>query len=88
MKTLLAALLLLAAIIPIIIFIFIQNYHQLLSHFIGAIALFSLFVVIIFKTFNERGTTFVVVTHNSKLSDSQKNPRILKMKNGKLNELV
>lgn len=36
----------------------------------------------LFKHYNHNGTTFMVVTHNKKLCESQVNPRILNMKNG------
>lgn len=36
----------------------------------------------LFRRYNEKGTTFVVVTHNKKLGDSQKNPRVILMRNG------
>ncbi len=40
----------------------------------------------LFKDFNEKGTTFVVVTHNSDLAKSQNNPRVLTMRQAILNE--
>lgn len=39
-----------------------------------------------FKSFHQKGTTFVVVTHNSDLANSQENARILKMRNGIIKE--
>lgn len=40
----------------------------------------------IFKNFNDKGMTFVVVTHNINLAATQKSCRILHMKNGRLTE--
>jgi putative ABC transport system ATP-binding protein/lipoprotein-releasing system ATP-binding protein len=41
----------------------------------------------LFRHYNESvGTTFLVVTHNSQLTESQKQPRTFAMKNGRLNE--
>lgn len=40
----------------------------------------------IFKAYNKKGTTFVVVTHNSELARSQVNARVLTMRNGSLEE--
>ncbi|MCB2183303.1 MAG: ABC transporter ATP-binding protein [Desulfobulbaceae bacterium] len=40
----------------------------------------------VFKTFNAKGMTFVVVTHNSNLAATQENARIMHMKNGKMTE--
>jgi len=39
-----------------------------------------------FREFNEIGTTFVAVTHNRDFSKSQKNSRVLSMRNGVLQE--
>jgi putative ABC transport system ATP-binding protein/lipoprotein-releasing system ATP-binding protein len=39
-----------------------------------------------FRCFHEQGTTFVVVTHNVALADSQHECRVLHMKNGRLGE--
>ncbi len=38
------------------------------------------------KSFNKKGTTFVVVTHNSDLAASQDNARVIHMRNGKIEE--
>lgn len=43
-------------------------------------------ILAIFKDFNEKGTTFIVVTHNSHLPATQKNARVLQMRNGVLTE--
>jgi ABC-type lipoprotein export system ATPase subunit len=40
----------------------------------------------LFRRYNEKGTTFVVVTHNKKLGQSQKNPRLVYMRNGAISE--
>jgi ABC-type lipoprotein export system ATPase subunit len=40
----------------------------------------------LFREYNERGTTFVVVTHNRYLGRSQNNPRVLTMRNGHVSE--
>jgi len=40
----------------------------------------------LFKEYNGRGTTFVVVTHNIHLAQTQKNTRILQMRQGLLSE--
>ncbi|HSH12843.1 MAG TPA: ABC transporter ATP-binding protein, partial [Desulfurivibrionaceae bacterium] len=41
----------------------------------------------LFRYYNEEvGTTFLVVTHNSQLTESQKEPRAFVMKNGRLTE--
>lgn len=41
----------------------------------------------LFRHYNEsEGTTFLVVTHNSQLTESQKKPRTFAMKNGQLSE--
>jgi putative ABC transport system ATP-binding protein/lipoprotein-releasing system ATP-binding protein len=40
----------------------------------------------IFKEYNSRGTTFVVVTHNMHLAETQNNCRILHMRQGVLSE--
>ena len=40
----------------------------------------------IFKDYNEKGTTFVVVTHNMHLAQTQRNPRVLEMRQGVLRE--
>ena len=40
----------------------------------------------IFRDYNEHGTTFVVVTHNVHLARTQKNPRVLEMRQGTLLE--
>lgn len=37
-----------------------------------------------FHTFHQQGTTFVVVTHNSDLPDTQDNPRVMHMRSGQL----
>jgi ABC-type lipoprotein export system ATPase subunit len=42
----------------------------------------------LFREYNERGTTFLVVTHNSHLASTQKHPRTLFMKNGRLSEIT
>ena len=39
-----------------------------------------------FRQYNGRGTTFVVVTHNTHLAQTQKNARILQMRQGVLSE--
>jgi putative ABC transport system ATP-binding protein/lipoprotein-releasing system ATP-binding protein len=39
-----------------------------------------------FRKFNEKGTTFVVVTHNKNLGKTQRNPRIIHMRNGVVTE--
>lgn len=38
----------------------------------------------LFRKYNEKGTTFVVVTHNKKLGESQQNPRVIYMRNGRI----
>ncbi|GAB4337788.1 MAG: ABC transporter ATP-binding protein [Desulfobulbaceae bacterium] len=38
----------------------------------------------IFRRYNEQGTTFMVVTHNTHLADTQKNARVLEMRQGVL----
>ncbi len=45
-------------------------------------------ILSIFRRYNEKGTTFIVVTHNNELSKSQNNPRIMRMKNGILSEEI
>jgi len=40
----------------------------------------------LFKEYNRRGTTFVVVTHNIHLAQTQKNARVLQMRQGILTE--
>jgi len=40
----------------------------------------------LFRRYNEQGTTFLVVTHNSHLATTQKQPRTFFMKNGRLGE--
>ncbi|MFA7455718.1 MAG: ABC transporter ATP-binding protein [Desulfobulbaceae bacterium] len=40
----------------------------------------------VFSEFNRKGTTFVVVTHNVHLAQTQKNARILEMRQGVLSE--
>lgn len=40
----------------------------------------------IFRDYNEKGTTFVVVTHNMHLAQTQQNPRVLEMRQGVLRE--
>lgn len=40
----------------------------------------------LFRNYNERGTTFLVVTHNTNLPQSQNNPRVMHMKNGAMLE--
>jgi putative ABC transport system ATP-binding protein/lipoprotein-releasing system ATP-binding protein len=40
----------------------------------------------IFRTFNEQGMTFVVVTHNTHLAQSQNNARVMEMRQGALTE--
>jgi putative ABC transport system ATP-binding protein/lipoprotein-releasing system ATP-binding protein len=40
----------------------------------------------LFRQYNEKGTTFLVVTHNSHLATTQKQPRTFFMKNGRLSE--
>jgi len=40
----------------------------------------------IFRRYNEQGTTFVVVTHNTHLAGTQKNARVLEMSQGVLRE--
>lgn len=40
----------------------------------------------LFRSYNERGTTFLVVTHNSHLATTQHQPRTFFMKNGQLSE--
>jgi ABC-type lipoprotein export system ATPase subunit len=45
-------------------------------------------ILSIFRRYNEKGTTFIVVTHNNELAKSQNNPRIMKMKNGILSEQI
>lgn len=40
----------------------------------------------LFRTYNEKGTTFLVVTHNKKLGESQNNPRIMSMSQGVVTE--
>ena len=40
----------------------------------------------IFRDYNEKGTTFVVVTHNMHLAQTQINPRVLEMRQGVLRE--
>lgn len=40
----------------------------------------------LFRHFNEQGTTFVVVTHNTELAESQASPRIFQMRQGILEE--
>lgn len=42
----------------------------------------------IFREYNEKGTTFVVVTHNQHLAQTQKNARVLEMRQGVLQESV
>ncbi len=39
-------------------------------------------VLSLFKRYNEKGTTFMVVTHNNDLGNSQNNPRTLYMRQG------
>ena len=39
-----------------------------------------------FKSHNQQGTTFIVVTHNSHLANSQDNPRVLTMRQGVLQQ--
>lgn len=39
-----------------------------------------------FKSYHQKGTTFIVVTHNSDLAKSQENARIVQMSNGKIEE--
>ncbi len=39
-----------------------------------------------FKSFHQKGVTFVVVTHNSDLAASQQNARIIRMRNGEVTE--
>lgn len=40
----------------------------------------------IFRSYNEQGMTFVVVTHNTHLAQAQNNPRVLEMRQGILTE--
>jgi ABC-type lipoprotein export system ATPase subunit len=40
----------------------------------------------LFRRYNEQGTTFLVVTHNSHLATTQNRPRTFFMKNGRLSE--
>lgn len=42
----------------------------------------------LFKEYNEHGTTFVVVTHNTHLAKTQQNARVLQMRQGVLTEEV
>ncbi len=42
----------------------------------------------IFREYNRQGTTFVVVTHNRQLAASQDNPRVVRMKQGLLQEEI
>lgn len=44
-------------------------------------------ILAFFRRFNEGGTTFVVVTHNSHLAATQRNARILQMSGGQLQEV-
>lgn len=43
-------------------------------------------ILALFRSYNERGTTFLVVTHNNNLAATQKRPRTFLMKNGRLDE--
>ena len=43
-------------------------------------------VLALFKEYNKKGTTFVVVTHNKDLGLSQNNPRVMTMRNGVVTE--
>ncbi len=45
-------------------------------------------ILAFFSSFHKKGTTFVVVTHNSELAASQENARIIQMRNGKTQEKV
>lgn len=40
----------------------------------------------LFRNYNKQGTTFLVVTHNTDLPQSQQTPRVMQMKNGQLLE--
>ena len=41
-------------------------------------------VLALFRDYNRQGTTFMVVTHNQALGESQDNPRVVHMRNGVL----
>jgi len=39
-------------------------------------------ILAMFREYNEKGTTFIVVTHNQELGQSQNNPKVIRMRNG------
>jgi len=45
-------------------------------------------ILALFREYNARGTTFVVVTHNRFLGRSQNNPRVMIMRNGLVSETI
>nr|MBF0222557.1 ABC transporter ATP-binding protein [Desulfobulbaceae bacterium] len=45
-------------------------------------------ILSLFREYNEKGTTFIVVTHNKELGMTQVNPRVLTMVNGAVTEAV